>query len=224
MRLAGVLLLTLLWGCGERTPANSTDDATPTPLNLAASPSLTLWQSRCASCHGGAGEGNAALKAPALTQLSKWYLSRQLNHFISGVRGAHPEDTLGQQMAAGMVGIAESDIDPLATLISEQLPAYRPAPSAEGDVNRGKDYYTNLCSACHGGDALGNEALGAPALGGQNDWYLAQQYEGFLKGWRGTHPDDRYGAQMARLAPALSANDQVADVIRYIGSLPPRRL
>ena len=224
MRLAGVLLLTLLWGCGERTPANSTDDTTPTRLNLAASPSLTVWQTRCASCHGGAGEGNVALSAPALTQLSKWYLSRQLNHFISGVRGAHPEDTLGHQMAAGVVGIAESDVGPLATLISEQLPAYRPAPSVEGNIDRGEDYYTNLCSACHGGDALGNEALGAPALAGQNDWYLSRQYQSFLKGWRGKHPDDRYGVQMARLAQALTANDQIADVIRYIGSLPPRRL
>ena len=222
-RLAGVLLLALLWGCGERAPDADGSNLSTSLSDLAPSASLTLWQSRCSACHGAAGEGNASLNAPALTQLSGWYLSRQLTHFASGVRGAHPDDLAGQQMAAGSQDLSAEQAAALADFISVQLPAYRPSSSMEGNLERGQDYYMNLCSACHGGDALGNEALGAPALAGQNDWYLARQYQGFLQGWRGVHPDDRYGAQMARLAPALTSSSQITDVIRYITSLPPRR-
>ena len=52
----------------------------------------------CASCHGAAAQGNAALSAPALADRDGWYLYRQLNLFKSGYRGGHPEDTLGAQM------------------------------------------------------------------------------------------------------------------------------
>ena len=31
-----------------------------------------------------------------------------------------------------------------------------------GDAGRGKDYYTNICSACHGGNAHGNDAWARP--------------------------------------------------------------
>jgi cytochrome c553 len=75
----------------------------------------------------------------------------------------------------------------------------------KGDASRGEDYYVNICSACHGGNALGNDACWArPALAGVNDWYLKSSYQGYLDGSRGQHPDDTYGAQMARLAPALA--------------------
>ena len=52
----------------------------------------------CATCHGTAGEGNEALKAPALANRDGWYLYRQLNLFKSGYRGSHPEDTPGATM------------------------------------------------------------------------------------------------------------------------------
>ena len=66
-------------------------------------------------------------------------------------------------------------------------------------------------------------ALGAPALAGVNDWYLKSSYQGYLDGSRGQHPDDFYGAQMARLAPALARSDEIDDVIAFIATLPPRR-
>lgn len=54
----------------------------------------------CAACHGAAGEGNAALLAPALASRSDWYLVTQLNNYRTGLRGADPRDTLGAQMRA----------------------------------------------------------------------------------------------------------------------------
>jgi cytochrome c553 len=57
------------------------------------------YQSKCGACHGELGQGNSAFKAPRLTGLSAVYLQRQMDHFRTGVRGAHHADKLGRQMA-----------------------------------------------------------------------------------------------------------------------------
>jgi cytochrome c oxidase subunit 2 len=53
----------------------------------------------CAACHGADGQGIAATNAPRLRGMSDWYLARQLANFRAGVRGAHPQDLQGAQMA-----------------------------------------------------------------------------------------------------------------------------
>jgi cytochrome c oxidase subunit II len=53
----------------------------------------------CASCHGGEGQGIWALNAPRLADMSDWYLVRQLQNFRERVRGGHPHDYYGWQMA-----------------------------------------------------------------------------------------------------------------------------
>lgn len=63
----------------------------------------------CAACHGAAGEGNAELRAPPLRPLDDWYFVRQLAAFRAGERGAHPEDTTGQQMRAALAAVALTD-------------------------------------------------------------------------------------------------------------------
>ena len=216
-------LLGLLISCG----GDSTDSSVAAPsamtVSLSGSPSAQIWQGQCAACHGAAGEGNRALGAPALTQLSTDYLARQLRHFVGGVRGAQPNDDVGKRMALSVANLAEADIPGLAALITTELPPAQPATTIKGDPSRGEDYYVNICSACHGSNALGNDALGAPALSGLNDWYLKSSYQSYLDGLRGTHPDDFYGAQMVRLAPALSKGNDIDDVIAFITTLPPRR-
>jgi cytochrome c oxidase subunit 2 len=54
----------------------------------------------CTACHTADGTGDEALGAANLTYLSEPYMTRQLMYFRDGMRGAHPEDTRGQQMAA----------------------------------------------------------------------------------------------------------------------------
>ncbi len=54
----------------------------------------------CSGCHGTAGQGIWATKAPRLAQMSDWYLARQLQNFRTGVRGTHPQDFNGAQMAS----------------------------------------------------------------------------------------------------------------------------
>ena len=224
MRRLAILLALLgsLISCG----GDATDSlATPSVMavSLSGSPSAQIWQGQCAACHGAAGQGNRALGAPALTQLSTDYLARQLSHFVSGVRGAHPDDDAGKRMALSVANLSQSDIPDLAALITTKLPPAQPATTISGDAARGEDYYVNICSACHSGNGQGNDTLGAPALAGLNDWYLKSSYQSYLDGLRGTHPDDFYGAQMARLAPALAKGDDIDDVIAFITTLPPRR-
>ena len=55
------------------------------------------WQT-CGLCHGAQGEGNWGAKAPRLAGMSDWYLKRQLENFLSQVRGGHPDDVYGDQM------------------------------------------------------------------------------------------------------------------------------
>ena len=216
-------LLGCLISCGDTTNGSIASQPGSMTASLSGSPGAAIWQGQCSACHGAAGEGNAALGAPALTQLSAEYLSRQLRHFINGVRGAHPDDAAGKRMALSVANLDEADVTGLATLISSELPPARPASANNGDASRGEDYYVNICSACHGGNAQGNDALGAPALAGLNDWYLRSSYQSYLDGLRGSHHDDFYGAQMSRLAPALADRDDIDDVIAFIATLAPRR-
>ena len=67
-------------------------------LNGDAKRGATLFAT-CVACHGPKAEGNVALKAPSLNKLAPWYIVNQLTKFRSGIRGAHPKDTEGKQMA-----------------------------------------------------------------------------------------------------------------------------
>jgi cytochrome c oxidase subunit 2 len=71
--------------------------STPTVAGDAAR-GRTLYRT-CAACHGESGEGVWTTQAPRLAQMSDWYLLRQLDNFRQGVRGAHPQDFRGSQMA-----------------------------------------------------------------------------------------------------------------------------
>jgi cytochrome c553 len=93
-----------------------------------------------------------------------------------------------------------------------------PAPR-NGDVARGKDLYTAYCGACHRTGANGNDALGAPNLLGLSSDYLTRQYGEFATGKRGTHPNDKYGQQMARLSKALKDPQLIDDVTAYVVSI-----
>lgn len=54
----------------------------------------------CGTCHGVNGQGNYAMNSPRLSGQESWYLKRQLTNFRQGIRGAHPDDLFGPQMAS----------------------------------------------------------------------------------------------------------------------------
>jgi cytochrome c oxidase subunit II len=59
-----------------------------------------LLYATCVACHGGTGQGAWATNAPRLSNMSDWYLERQLQNFREGIRGTHPQDFYGAQMAS----------------------------------------------------------------------------------------------------------------------------
>jgi len=61
----------------------------------------------CAACHGAEGQGNEALGGPALTGVNDWYLVTQLQNYKNGSRGAHPDDSYGNQMRAAAQILAD---------------------------------------------------------------------------------------------------------------------
>jgi cytochrome c553 len=177
------------------------------------------YQTHCASCHGASGAGNPSLGAPNLTLFSNAYLERQLRGFQEGWRDT--TDPYTQTMSAA-VGALDAGVVAEALLAIDQLPDLRKisvAKPAAGNADRGADLYTAYCSACHGTNAGGNDALGAPTLLGLDARYLARQYRHFSEGRRGFHADDRYGEQMNRLSRSLKGPSLIDDVSAYVAQL-----
>ncbi|MDG2276477.1 MAG: c-type cytochrome [Pseudomonadales bacterium] len=95
------------------------------------------------------------------------------------------------------------------------------AAYGEGDANAGKALFP-VCMACHGPQGLGNQAMNAPKLAGQEDWYIIKQMQLFQNDARGTAPGDMHGMQMAAMAkgPQLQSEEALANLAAYIGTLP----
>ena len=175
----------------------------------------------CTACHGPNAEGNPALNAPANAGQDRWYLTRQLKNFRVGIRGAHPDDTFGAQMRPMAMMLANEDdiADVVAYLTGMAMP--EPARTVEGDVEAGKKAY-ETCIPCHGEFGQGAQALDAPRLSNQHDWYLVRQLENFKAGVRGSHQNDIYGAQMRIMAQLLQTDEQVRAVAAYIATIDYR--
>ena len=92
---------------------------------------------------------------------------------------------------------------------------------AEGDTERGEAKY-KVCIACHGENGGGRKITNAPRIAGQQSWYLARQLKNFKNGIRGSHYDDITGMQMRPMAMSLVTDQDVEDVVAYIGTLNGR--
>jgi cytochrome c oxidase subunit 2 len=176
----------------------------------------------CSACHGANAEGMAALNAPANAGQDPWYMTRQLKNFKAGIRGAHPDDTFGAQMRPmAMMLTGDQDIaDVVAYITSLDTP--EPAQTVDGDVELGKQAY-ETCIPCHGEFGQGAQALDAPRLSNQHDWYNVRQLENFKTGIRGGHQNDVYGAQMRIMSQMLESDERVRAVAAYIATLEYRQ-
>jgi len=185
-----------------------------------AAPAERLDDRYCTTCHGTDGRGNEAVQAPKLAGMAAWYLRLQLENYRAGIRGAHPGDIEGLAMQPMAAGLTDESIEDILDWIGgwKVIPA---TPTISGDVAAGAALY-RTCATCHGAAAEGSEALGAPALAGQNDWYMVTQLENFLAGARGAHPEDIRGAQMRTMTAVLGGEQDIRDVVAYINSLTAR--
>ncbi len=94
--------------------------------------------------------------------------------------------------------------------------------SSAQDAAAGKASFAT-CAACHGANAEGNKALNAPALAGQEAWYVVRQLKNFKAGIRGTGADV-LGAQMAPMAAMLATDADIQNVAAFVASLSPASL
>ncbi len=174
----------------------------------------------CAACHGDRGAGDESHGAPAIAGLPAWYLTAQLQKFRAGQRGYARGDDTGLQMRPMATSLhTDADVADVAAYVAT-LPPATPAATLPGDAVHGQALFAP-CSACHGPDGGGNEALKAPRLAGQADWYLLAQLAKFRSGARGAHKDDVTGAQMRAMASTLVDEQAMRDVVAYVRTLAP---
>ena len=174
----------------------------------------------CTSCHGVNGSGSQAMGAPKISGQLAFYTLKQLQHFQSGLRGTVAGDMKGMQMAAMSKGPRLKSPEALANLVAyvSSLPDESITPTIQGDASKGRSAYP-VCAACHGAQGEGNEAMAAPRLTGQSDWYLVAQLKKFKKGQRGYHNADHGGRQMRAMTATLTTDESMNDVVAYINSL-----
>jgi len=174
----------------------------------------------CMPCHGNDGHGNLELRAPAIAGLPDWYVTAELTKFKTDVRGAHPDDSEGHRMRPMARTLYHpGDVEAVAAYVSHLKPVWV-KPTLAGNVAAGQARYTTVCIACHGADAHGTQALGAPPLAAQADWYLVAQLKKFKTGMRGVHPQDGTGGQMRAMSLTIPDTTAMHDLVAYIKSLP----
>lgn len=190
--------------------------------NRAPAPGLARGKAlfdNCLPCHGVRGDGNQVLGAPAIAGLPRWYVEAQLESFQQAHRGGAPFDTSGIRMKSMAWTLdLKGDVPSVAEYVASLAPA-RPAPVLRGDVAAGQASF-QVCTACHGADARGNQDMHAPPLLVQSDWYLVTQLRKFKAGWRGTHPQDMWGMTMRPNAMMLD-DAGMTNVVAYIQTLRP---
>jgi cytochrome c553 len=193
----------------------------------------------CAQCHGAAAQGNQAIGAPAIAGLPSWYVQGQLVKFSRGLRGKNFDDIEGLRMrpmslyliahehaeqhlsgAAPDPNEINPNIRDVAAYVGTLAPT-KPAPTVTGgNVANGQNTFA-ACGSCHGANGEGTEAMTAPPLAGQSDWYLVRALEKFKSGHRGYDAaNDGLAAAMAGMAGALLPDEQaVKDVVAFISTL-----
>jgi cytochrome c553 len=175
----------------------------------------------CVPCHGPNGQGDLALRAPAIAGLPEWYVAAELTKFKRNIRGAHPDDNEGHRMRPmARTLYRPGDIETVAAHVAG-LPPARVAPVLGGNVAAGQAHYQAICVACHGADGKGNQAMNSPPLLNQADWYMVEQLKKFKTGMRGAHPEDITGSQMRAMSSTLQDTVAMRDVVAYIKTLAP---
>jgi len=172
----------------------------------------------CAACHGA--DGNSVVSVnPNLAGQGAEYITRQLQHFKSGLR-------VNPVMGAMSASLSPDEMVALGVYFSQQKPkggtAKDPALVKAGQaLYRGGVAATGLpaCASCHGPTGAG-VPKNYPRLAGQHADYAYAQLKAFKAGERGADKDgkDVQGKVMATIAQKLS-DAQMKAVTDYTAGL-----
>lgn len=130
---------------------------------------------QCAACHGAAGRGDPGLGAPNLADRDWLYGAGAVGEIEQtvayGIRSHHPKGwNLAEMPAFAPPVRADLKASPLSPGDVADLVAFlrarRGDPAAPDAATRGQAVFEGRggCFDCHGGDAAGDPAIGAPNL------------------------------------------------------------
>ena len=173
----------------------------------------------CKSCHGTHGQGyDAAYTIPRL--------AGQQIPYIENVFKALKQHTRDDPTAQMFMIPAEGSIKPgMHSLLAEYFHGLDARPAEDGPrdlVAEGKKIYDEgvpsahvpACTACHGTDAKGSEAI--PRLAGQHYSYLVGQLMGWQKGYRSKDPVKPDAPNSMQPIAATMNTEQIAAVAAYL--------
>lgn len=169
-----------------------------------------VLETRCALCHGAAGE-SASVIYPRLAAQHPDYLVKQLGDFRDGRRKSETMNEMAKDLT-------DETIRELATWFSSRPPATRRILDADLAAvgryvfHRGNPYSgVAACATCHGEKGHGTHLL--PRLAGQHPNYLVMQLKDFGKRERTND-----NAVMHSIASKLTELEMQA-VAAYLGGL-----
>jgi cytochrome c oxidase cbb3-type subunit 3 len=142
-----------------------------------------LFLNNCAACHGS--DGGGAPGFPNLTD-KDWLWGGDPDTVVATISNGRTGVMPAWGPVLGTQGV-ENVLDYVFSLQGRKLEA--------GDVEAGKAKFAELCAACHGADAHGNPAMGAPNLA-DGTWL----HGGALTTVRATIENGRTGAMPPHLA------------------------
>ena len=168
----------------------------------------------CASCHGQGGAKPIMGSYPKLSGLGEQYLFNQLTAIKAGDRAV-------PQMTGLLDAMSDQDLRNLAAYFDSQEMVVNQANPDLVDQGRALFRGGNMasgvpaCSGCHNPRGQGNEPGGYPALGGQNDEYIAKQLKAYRDGTRaGTS-----NAQIMMDVAAKLTDAEIESVASYVSGL-----
>jgi cytochrome c oxidase cbb3-type subunit 3 len=188
-----------------------------------------IFHARCASCHGDHGEGDPTRGVPNLTDRDWLYGAGEVSDIERvvdyGIRARNPKSWNMAVMPAlatpnpggekGLQPLSPGDIDDVIDFLMQvERRPYDPAAAARG----GAIYATRgACYDCHGADAAGDAAIGAPNLADRiwlyGDGSRAAIFQSIAQGRQGVCP-----AWIKTLSPA-----QIREAAVYVHSLSEGR-
>jgi len=214
LTVAGLCLATALL----TTACSGASAGSPTVAARDAATGAQLYQA-CVSCHGTDGGGITEQQAPSIAGMPAWYVTSQLERFQTGLRGKHPDDVEGLKMRPMSWQVnSATQRTAVAEYVAALPPVRNNASLTDVDLAAGEQMFA-MCVACHGPKGEGNQAVNAPPLAGQDDWYVALQLRKFRAGIRGGAPGDGIGPVMAAMSMAIQP-EVVDDLAAYVHSLP----
>lgn len=168
----------------------------------------------CISCHGAAGEGNAAAGFPRLAGLNAEYLVKQLQDYRAGTR----QNPVMQPFAAALTSQEIPDVAAYYAGLEPTGSQGRADDNALGETLALRGDWGNdipACVSCHGPGGRGIDPY-FPAIAGQHAGYIRSQIQAWKTGARSNDAND-----LMRVVAERMSDEQIEAVSRYFAALPP---